>query len=167
MQNILVFLDWHLQDPIKLYKTSYSFESLFFTLHCDIHYFVSQLILLKIQPCKVSCWVPPGTFLIKYSTFVRYIPNKLRTVLYFLGPQSAHFLAKFGHHITIPTPSWYLAGCTRCFQNKSLGFWGQNLAEIWPVVLRGMVGGVFMIFCFITLDFTWKTCALTGHKVTG
>ncbi len=55
-------------------------------------------------------------FLVKYGTFVRYIPNKLHT---FLGPQNAYFSAKFSHCTAIQAPSRYLAGCLQSIQNKS------------------------------------------------
>ena len=48
----------------------------------------------------MGSWVPCGTFLVKYGTFVRYVPI---VIMYFLGPKSAHFLAKISSLTMFPT----------------------------------------------------------------
>ncbi len=110
--KILIFCVWRLQDPIRSYKTPYSFKSFFCALiWYPVRYFVWW-------PCKVCCLVPHGTFLMKYGTFVRYLSYYV-PLLTFWDLESAHFSAKFGRHKPIPTASPYSGGCTRSFQNKS------------------------------------------------
>ncbi len=145
MWRIFIFCIWYLQDPIRPYNISKAcFEcfNLISSTSCD------RLSWLKIQPCNVGCWVPHGTFLIKYITFSKYLKNYI-LLLTFWDLKSVHFLAKFGHHTAIPTLLRYLTGCTQSYHNKSgllrpkIG-WEQNLADI------------FVVFCLMILDFTWK-----------
>ncbi len=154
--------------PNQTLQAPYSFESLFFTLQVDIQYFVWRLILLKIQPCKVGCWVPPGTFLMKYGTFVRYISNKLHTFTYFFGSQKFSLL--FGRIWSSQRDSYTPTVLDRVYAKLPEQIWASE-AKNWPRYdqSKGTKFGVFfLIFCLTILNFTWKKmCTLTGHEVRG
>ncbi len=155
------FFVWRLQDPIRSYKTPYSFKSFFCALiWYPVRYFVWW-------PCKVCCLVPHGTFLIKYGTFVRYLSYYV-PLLTFWDLESAHFSAKFGRHNPHPTPSQYSAGCTYAKLPEQL--WPSD-AKNWMRYgqSQGIKFGIY--FCDFLLDnsgfYVQKNHALFRHKVRG
>ncbi len=126
-----------LQDTILIWKLVF-----YALIWYPVQYFVWRLILLKIQPCKVGCWVPPGTFLIKYGTFVRYVRNKLRTYTYFLGSQKFSFFGQiWSSQQNSYTPTVHLAGCNTKLPEQ---IWASE-AKNWPRLTsqRGTNFGVF------------------------
>lgn len=72
----LVFCIWQ-QKAVRPYQIPYPLKSLF-----SAHNFIYHALDMAYLGAKVCAWILVGTFLEKYSTFARYVPNELHTFLY-------------------------------------------------------------------------------------
>ncbi len=91
----------------QIYKTPYSFESLFFMLKFDIQYFVWLLIFHRFSRAKLVVGFHMALFWKGALLLIGMYLTDFVLLFTYWDLKCAHILAKFGHHTAISKPSQY------------------------------------------------------------